>query len=86
MRVLRASLAAARAGSALAKSAMQSLAFFDTSSLILETFCSSLSATAFSDPTFSVSAPTTAINLLASSFFWASSTSCEASLDFKSST
>ena len=84
--VFKASCAAFRAGSARARSSSQDLCFLDTSSLMTCTFFSSSSATAFSLDTFSVSAPTTVMSLLAASFFWANSTSWDASLDFKSST
>lgn len=58
-RVLRASSAACRAGSAFAKSSSQSLCLPLTTTAMAATFCSSSSATAFSLDTFSVSIPTT---------------------------
>lgn len=59
LRVLRASCAARRAGSALAKSSSQSLCFPLTTTAMAATLRSSSSATAFSLDTFSVSIPTT---------------------------
>lgn len=59
LRVFRASRAARRAGSALAKSSSQSLCFPLTTTAMAATLLSSSSAIAFSLDTFSVSIPTT---------------------------
>lgn len=59
LRVFRASRAARRAGSALAKSSSQSLCFPLTTTAMAATFLSSSSAITFSLDTFSVSIPTT---------------------------
>lgn len=59
LRVFRASRAARRAGSALAKSSSQSLCFPLTTTAMAATLLSSSSAIAFSLDTFSVSTPTT---------------------------
>lgn len=84
--VFKAAVAATSAGSAFARSFLQSVALISTSALIWITFFSSSSAVTFSFVTFSVSAPTIWISLLASSFLMANSTSWAASLAFRSST